>query len=257
MDKLAYTALGAITNQSFQRVQLTNDLANVSTIGYKRSITARPQTVAYEGSGLPTRYQAVISAGAEEINLGAGYHIETGVQTDVAMNNSTILGVQGDDGDIAFTRRGDIRATETGLLENGAGYLVLDDGGNPITVPANTLVSIGTDGAVYGLDGGDPAGVPVQLGSLLLRDASTTPLVRRTDGLYTPADPEVVDGNGDFPTGPEPVSISIGSLEGSNSDAVEVMVNLLDYYRSFETQMKIIKSTEELDESGNRMMSVR
>jgi flagellar basal body rod protein FlgF len=35
------------------------------------------------------------------------------------------------------------------------------------------------------------------------------------------------------------------------------MVNLLDYYRSFETQMKIIKSTEELDESGNRMMSVR
>jgi flagellar basal-body rod protein FlgF len=67
----------------------------------------------------------------------------------------------------------------------------------------------------------------------------------------------VVDGNGDFPTGPEPVSISVGSLEGSNSDAVEVMVNLLDYYRSFETQMKIIKSTEELDESGNRMMSVR
>jgi flagellar basal-body rod protein FlgF len=185
------------------------------------------------------------------------YHIETGVQTDAALNNSTVLGVQGDDGDIAFTRRGDIRATETGLLENGAGYLVLDDGGNPITVPANTLVSIGTDGAVYGLDGGDPAGVPVQLGSLLLRDASTTPLVRRTDGLYTPADPEVVDGNGDFPTGPEPVSISIGSLEGSNSDAVEVMVNLLDYYRSFETQMKIIKSTEELDESGNRMMSVR
>lgn len=41
MDKLVYTALGAIVNQTAQRVQLTNDLANVSTIGYKRSISAR------------------------------------------------------------------------------------------------------------------------------------------------------------------------------------------------------------------------
>jgi flagellar basal body rod protein FlgF len=37
---------------------------------------------------------------------------------------------------------------------------------------------------------------------------------------------------------------------------VEIMVSLLDYYRSFETQMKIIKSTEEIDKDGSRMMSV-
>ena len=257
MDKLVYTALGAATNQSFQRVQLTNDLANVSTIGYKRSITSRPETVSYVGSGFPTRYQAVTSARAEEIDLRAGHHIETGVQTDIAMNNSTVLGVQGENGEVAFTRRGDIRVTDAGLLEVGSGQLVLDDGGNPITVPADTLVSIGTDGTVYGIDGLDPAGVPVPLGSLMLRDASATPLVRRTDGLYGVLDPELPNGNGDFATGPEPVSITVGSLEGSNSDAVEVMVNLLDYYRSFETQMKIIKSTEELDKDGSRMMSVR
>ena len=48
MDKLVYTALGAIVNQTAQRVQLTNDLANVSTVGYKRSISARPETVSYK-----------------------------------------------------------------------------------------------------------------------------------------------------------------------------------------------------------------
>jgi flagellar basal-body rod protein FlgF len=257
MDKLVYTALGAASNQSLQRVQLTNDLANVSTIGYKRSITSRPETVAYVGSGFPTRYQAVTPARADGIDLKSGHHMETGVQTDIAMNNSTVLGVQGDDGEIAFTRRGDIRATDSGLLEIGSGQLVLDDGGNPITVPADTVVSIGPNGVVYGQSGLDSTSIPAELGTLMLRDASAITLVRRSDGLYGAAEAALPNANGDFATGPEPVSITVGSLEGSNSDAVEVMVNLLDYYRSFETQMKIVKSTEELDKDGSRMMSVR
>ena len=36
--------------------------------------------------------------------------------------------------------------------------------------------------------------------------------------------------------------------------SVEVLVNLMDFYRSFETQMKVIKSTEELDKDGTRLM---
>jgi flagellar basal-body rod protein FlgF len=87
----------------------------------------------------------------------------------------------------------------------------------------------------------------------MLRDASTTALTRRSDGLYAAVGSDGLTG--DFATGPEAISISPGSLEGSNSDAVEIMVSLLDYYRSFETQMKIIKSTEEIDKDGSRMMS--
>jgi flagellar basal-body rod protein FlgF len=254
MDKLVYTALGAATNQSFQRVQLTNDLANVSTVGYKKSTTSRPETVSYGGSGLSSRYQAVTPSRVEVVDLAPGHHMQTGNPTDIAMNNSTVLGVQGQDGETAFTRRGDLRITETGLLEIGSGQLVLDDGGNPITVPAETIISIGTDGVVYGSDSTTPGLESVPIASLLLRDASTTSLTRRSDGLYEAID---LDGqSGDFATGPEPISVTPGSLEGSNSDAVEIMVSLLDYYRSFETQMKIIKSTEEIDKDGSRMMSV-
>ena len=74
--------------------------------------------------------------------------MQTGNPLDIAMNNSTVLGVQSLEGEVAFTRRGDLRITETGLLETGAGQLVLDDGGNPITVPTDTLISIGADGVV-------------------------------------------------------------------------------------------------------------
>ena len=78
--------------------------------------------------------------------------------------------------------------------------------------------------------------------------------MRRFDGLYDVEDVDQADGNGDFPTGPQPISITVGSLEAANADAVEAMVGLLDFYRSFETQLKIIKSTEEMDEDGERMM---
>jgi len=59
---------------------------------------------------------------------------------------------------------------------------------------------------------------------------------------------------GDIAPGPEAASLTSGSLEGSNVNPVEVLVSLMDYYRSFETQMKIIKSAEELDQTGARLM---
>ena len=54
--------------------------------------------------------------------------------------------------------------------------------------------------------------------------------------------------------GPEAASLSTGALEGSNVNPVEVLVSLMDYYRSFETQMKLVKSAEELDQTGTRLM---
>jgi flagellar basal-body rod protein FlgF len=87
---------------------------------------------------------------------------------------------------------------------------------------------------------------------LLIRDASAATLVRRTDGLF---EAEGANGaGGDIPLGPNTASVDSGSLEGSNVSAVEVMVNLLDFYRSFETQMKVIKSSEEMDKDGSRLM---
>jgi flagellar basal-body rod protein FlgF len=51
-------------------------------------------------------------------------------------------------------------------------------------------------------------------------------------------------------------TLSSGVLEGSNVQPVEVLVELMDYYRSFETQIKVIKSVEEIDQDANRLMRV-
>ena len=252
MDKLIFTALGAASNQSFQRVQLTNDLANISTVGYKRSESSRPESAYLNGPGFPTRFQPIVPSRVERVLLDTGTRMETGNPLDIAMNDATVLGVQAEGGEVAFTRRGDLHVSSDGFLETGTGKLVLGEGGGAIAVPPGGIVNIAPDGTVFFQDPAVEAEPAQPIGQLLIRDASAATLVRRTDGLF---EAEGANGaGGDIPVGPNTASVDSGSLEGSNVSAVEVMVNLLDFYRSFETQMKVIKSSEEMDKDGSRLM---
>lgn len=252
MDKLIFTALGAASNQGFQRVQLTNDLANISTVGYKRSESSRPESAFLNGPGFPTRFQPIVPSRVERVVLDPGNRMETGNPLDIAMNDSTVLGVQAEGGEVAFTRRGDLRVSNDGFLETGTGKLVLGEGGGAIAVPQGGVVNIAPDGTVFFLDTTADAAAAEPIGQLLIRDASAAILVRRSDGLF---EAEGSNGaGGDIAIGPNIASVESGTLEGSNVSAVEVMVNLLDFYRSFETQMKVIKSSEEMDKDGSRLM---
>jgi len=254
MDRLVFTSLSAATSHELNRIQLSNDLANLSTTGYKRAATTTTESAYLSGPGLPTRFQPILSSAVDRVLLESGPIAYTGNDTDIALNDKSVLGVQAPDGSIAFTRRGDLRVSSTGLMLTGAGHVVMGEGA-PITVPTGFLIDIGPDGSIFATDPNEVAGEPNQIGTLMLRDANNVQLNRRTDGLYE------VQGSagagGDFETGPNPVSISVGSLEGSNANPVEIMVNLLDLYRSFEMQMKIIKKTEELDKDGSAMIGLR
>ena len=255
MDKLVFTALSGAKTGTIQRTMLTNDLANVSTTGFKRASFHKAIPGQLDGPGFPVRFQPIVENTDSLINLVPGTRMDTGNPLDVAMNGQTVLGVLGEQGEIAFTRRGDLRVSDQGFMETASGRLVATEGGGPLTVPVGGTVNITPDGTVFfNTTVADAAGVaaPLAIGQLLMRDASATQLQRRRDGLF-----EEVGSNGaggDIAPGPEPASLNSGSLEGSNVNPVEVLVSLMDYYRSFETQMKIIKSAEELDESGARIM---
>ena len=252
MDRSIYTVLAAATSSTFQRVQLTNDLANLSTVGYKRASQTRPSAAFLNGPGFASRFQPVVQSRVEFVEIGSGPFQETGEKLHVAMTDKTVMSVQASSGDVAFTRRGDIRISPDGFLELANGLLVLGEGGAPITAPADSEITIASDGQVFSTLLQTPDIAPVVIGQLGLRDASGVNLVRRVDGLY-----EVEGSNGqggDFATGPGPASVQSGALEGSDANAVDIMVNLLDFYRSFETQMKVIKSIEELDQNGSQMM---
>lgn len=250
MDRLAFNAAAAINEQRLARQMSTHELANVSTPGFKRSFEVALRAITVEGGGLQTRLQPQAFT-QDYINLKPGTPVSTGRDLDISLTGQAVLGVTAPDGQLAFTRRGDLRVNANGALENGSGHLIRGQGGAGITLPPGLNISINSDGAVYGID---PAQVgvtlPVLVGNLLLRDASQTPLQRREDGLF-----QALGKPGqDIEPGPTLPSLSAKTLEGSNVNPMEMMVKLMDQSRSFEQQINMIKSSKTNDESGASMM---
>ena len=160
MDRLAFTSLAAVNNQSEIRAQITNNLANVSTVGFKESFALASQTVDVKGDGFESRASVAVDS-KDIINLMPGVPNQTGRAMDIAMQAATVLGVQADNGEIGFTRRGDLRVSPTGLIENAAGHLVLGEAG-PINIPPGQLVTISPDGTVFGSLPSEPAVAPIR-----------------------------------------------------------------------------------------------
>jgi flagellar basal-body rod protein FlgF len=179
-----------------------------------------------------------------------GPKIFTGNPLDVYLNNDVVMGVIDDAGQVNFTRRGDLKVNPANQLTLGSGTLVSSDGGDPIVLPPNQIISISEEGVVYSLDPAQEVAEQVEVGRILLRDASERNLVKLENGFLA------VDGLpvGDFPTGPEPISISTGVVEGSTVSAMEIMVEIMNHMRSFEMKIKLVKDLDDLGESNASLM---
>jgi flagellar basal-body rod protein FlgF len=178
--------------------------------------------------------------------------MSTGRDLDIALNGKAVLGVTSNDGQLTFTRRGDLSLTANGVLQIGTGQIVRGENGGPITIPPGFKVTINPDGSVYASNPaqqGPNAGVLID--RLLMRDSTNTPLERRPDGLYqvTGKPPGT-----DIPAGNAINTLSPKTLEGSNVNALEVMVKLMEQSRSFEQNVNVIKQSKDADESGASMM---
>jgi flagellar basal-body rod protein FlgF len=250
MDRLAFNAVASLNEQRVSRQMSVNEMANVSTIGFKRSFEVATRAVQVEGAGFKTRFQPQ-SFSEDCISLKPGPLIATGNELDIALSGSTVLGVSAADGKLAFTRRGDLRINAQGTLENGQGHLIRSEGGGPLTLPPGLKIEIRADGTVMGTDMAQ-VGVktPVALGKLMLRDASTSPLLRRQDGLFKNS---AGDGQ-DITPGPQKPGLTPGALEGSSVNAMNIMVKLIDQSRAFEQQINMIKEAKTTDEAGASML---
>jgi len=255
MDRLAFTSLKSVTEERVRREMLTNELANITSVGFKKSFESTTRTIKVQGPGFDSRLMPVLEQ-RDQINLEPGVRMITGRKLDITIDGSGVMGVRAKNGELAFTRRGDLHVNNEGLLETGGGQAVLGENAAPINVPVGLDLEISQDGTIWARDPNVAEQAPVQVGRLLLRDASATPLGRREDGLFKPFGDQVLP-NGDFQTGPVPVSVTAGAVEGSNVSPIEAMVRMLDQTRSFETQIKIIKESRGLDESGSSMLRAR
>jgi len=114
MDRLAFNAMAAINENQLIRQQLSNDIANVSTVGFKQTYEANIQPELAVGHGFDSRMQPRLVT-SDRVNLEAGPLMVTGRDLDIALNHKTVLGVTGADGVLAFTRRGDLKVNSNGV----------------------------------------------------------------------------------------------------------------------------------------------
>ena len=251
MDRLAFNAVAAINEQRVARQMAPNEMANATPVGFKRSFESSVRAIEVDGPGLKTRFQPQ-SFTEDFISMKAGPVMVTGNDLDISLSAHSVMGVTAPDGTLAFTRRGDLRVNAAGALETGNGNVVRSQSGGALTVPLGVKVIINADGSVYGIDPAQAGTVaPVLIANLLLRDASTTPLQRREDGLFAVAG---APKGQDITPGPITPGLTSGALEGSNVNAISVMVKMMDQARSFEQQVNMIKESKSCDESGATMM---
>ncbi|MFN5699604.1 MAG: flagellar hook-basal body complex protein, partial [Betaproteobacteria bacterium] len=177
MDRLAFTAAAAITEQTLARQHMINELANMSTVGFKRSYDMAMQSITADGPGLSSRIQPQ-AVSKDIIRLEGGAVMATGRALDVAVNGRAVLAVSANDGTLAYTRRGDLRVNAQGALETGVGHLVRGEGGNTINVPPGFIITINPDGNVVARDPAAPTNARgATVGRLMLRSAAGAELV--------------------------------------------------------------------------------
>lgn len=251
MDASMWVAKTGLSAQSTRMTVIANNLANVNTTGFKKDRAMFEDLL----------YQRIVQAGAQaDVNsqnptglmLGTGTRVvstekmhrqgnmlSTENALDVAIAGDGFLSVQQADGTIAYTRDGSLKLSSEGTLVTSSGEAIIP----AITIPADAAsITIGRDGIVSAeLANGGGA---VQVGQLQLsrfvNNAGLQPIGRN---LYqeTSASGTAVVG---IPGAQGAGMLMQGSLEASNVNIVEEMVNMIETQRAYEINSKAISAAD-------------
>ena len=239
--------------QQTQMDVIANNLANVSTSGFKRSRAVfedllyqtlrQPGAQSSQQNQLPSGLQ--IGTGvrpvATERIFTQGNLQQTGNSLDVAIQGPGFFQVLMPDGTTAYSRDGSFQTNSQGQLVTSSGYQVQP----AITIPANTTsVTIAKDGTVSATQSG--SATPVQLGTLQLANfINPAGLQSHGENLYleTAASGTVSNGS--------PGSNGLGLLnqgyaETSNVNVVEELVNMIQTQRAYEINSKAVTISDQM-----------
>ena len=249
MDRIAYIAAGGAARVLEDQAVLSNNLANVSTSGFREQLSAyRAVPFVAEGTS-PTRVGTVTSTPGS--NFGQGPMQETGHALDVAIMGDGWFAVQGPDGQEAYTRAGDLAVNQNNQLVNQAGFPILSNAGGPIEVPERGSITFTPDGAITALGAGDNPNDIQNIGQLKLVNPPREAMQRGDDGLF-----RFVQGNAPAAAPADPnIRIAAGFIEKSNVSASEAMIGLIRNGRMFEMQMKVIQDADRNAERANGILS--
>lgn len=244
MDRMIYVGMTGAKQAMEQQAAVANNMANVSTPGFRAQIN-NYRAVPVVGDEMATR--AMVVATTPGADMRSGPLMQTGRALDIAIRGDGWLTVQTPDGGEAYTRVGNLQVGADGQLMTMDARPVLGESG-PMVVPPGSSLVVADDGVVTALGAGDPAVGAAEVGRLKLVNPAVDELVRGEDGLFR------MQAGTAAPQADPGVRLLSGTLEGSNVNAVEAMVDMIANARRFEMQMKTLQTAESNDQQANKLL---
>ncbi len=253
MSSALWIAKTGLEAQQTKMATISNNLANASTTGFKRDRAVFADLI----------YQNVVQVGSQSsedtimpsgLNIGTGVRtvateklftqgniVQTGNSLDVAIQGRGFLQILLPSGEIAYTRDGTLQKDSTGQLVTSMGYNLEP----AINIPDDALtVSISSDGVVSVVTQGSAS--PAEIGTIQLADfVNPSGLQATGNNLY------IESGASGSPQTGTPGLTGLGtliqsSLEGSNVNTVEELVNMIETQRAYEMNSKAISTADQM-----------
>ncbi|MCX7863907.1 MAG: flagellar basal-body rod protein FlgG [Novosphingobium sp.] len=240
---------------------IANNLANVSTTGFKRD-RANFATLAYQDNRVAGQQSSAETAYATGFNLGTGVAVQstsrietqgtlstTGNSLDLALDGDGYFQVQLPDGQLGYTRAGNFSRSPDGQLVTAQGYPVQPS----ITIPEGaTAISISENGTVSVTIAGESEAT--EIGQITIAS------------FANPAGLRAISDNFLLETGASGAAqigiageggrghIRQGMLEGSNVSIVEELVDMIETQRAYEINAKMVSAVDEMLRNANQTL---
>jgi len=232
MDPVSKNMAASLAALTRQYEATTSNLANASTVGYKRRVTAFGQELARQMDASARSAQEYPVVGRTRIDFQPGGLLQSQNPLDLALAGDGFFAIQTPRGEV-FTRNGCFRLGPNGQLVDGNGFLVAGMDG-PITIPAGvglSQVRVGEDGTVS-------AGEDIVGRVRVVTFADPSALTAMGHGFYqAPAGMRSA-------TAPD-ARIAQGYRESSNVNVVEELVNMITVTRLYESGVKTVAAEDE------------
>ncbi|HUW50395.1 MAG TPA: flagellar basal-body rod protein FlgG [Sulfuricella sp.] len=253
MIRSLWIAKTGLEAQQMHMDVITNNIANVSTNGFKRSRAVfedllyqterQPGAQSSQQTQLPSGLQlgtGVRPVATEKIHL-QGNLTQTGNPLDVAINGKGFFQVLMPDGSTAYTRDGSFQVDSQGQLVTASGFQVQP----AITIPADAQsVTIGRDGTVSVVQPGNSAAQ--QVGTIQLANfINPAGLSSQGENLYL----ETAASGSPLPNTPGTNGVGVlnqSYVEASNVNVVEELVNMIEAQRAYDLNSKSVTASDQM-----------
>ncbi|CQR46181.1 Flagellar basal-body rod protein FlgG [Paraliobacillus sp. PM-2] len=266
-----YTAASGMMTQQRRQDVLSNNIANAQTPGYKQdqtTVRAFPELLIQRmgNKEMPTMNGGLDVPDQQTIgSIHTGVYVQetipdfeqgamkkTGLTTDMALVNGALpdqtggifFTVQDNDGNIRYTRNGNFTVDGEGFLTTSEGLYLLDENGDPMETDGQSF-NVTDEGMIQVGNETVPIGIAYS--------ANVNDLVKDGEGLFALDEAGATLGNARENLN---VSFTVQQkyLESSNVNTVQTMTDMMQAYRMFETNQKVLQAYDQsMDKAVNQI----